>query len=127
MNKKTLLTILGVLLVVVVFVSRIILRSMRHRGHSSGNNPTERVEPTANIEGLDDHTIKKGESKTIRISLKGLSCNDLRVSASGISLSRKESSDCSFEVSGANPGNAFIRVHGAGRALIDSFPITVSE
>ncbi len=127
MNKKTLLTVLGVLLVVVVFVSRTVLRSMRDKGHSSGNPPTERVEPTANIEGLDDHTIKKGESRTIRISLKGLSCNDLRVSASGLSLKRAGSSDCSFEITGPNPGNAFIRVHGAGRALIDSFPITVSE
>ena len=86
---------------------------------------TERIEPSAAIEGLDDKTIKVGETKSFQLALKGLSCNDLRISASGLSLQKINTDACGWQISSETPGKGFIKVIGAGKVLIDSFPITV--
>jgi hypothetical protein len=83
------------------------------------------VEPGAVIEGLDDNTIKVGETKPFQLALKGLSCNDLRISASRLSLQKTNADACGWQISSETPGNGFIKVMGAGKVLIDSFPITV--
>ena len=123
MNKKTLLPILGGVLVLGIFVSRIVLRSMRHKEQA----PTERVEPGASIEGFDDRTIKKGESKTIHIVPKGVRCSDLKISASGLNLRNMNSKDCTCEISGDKVGNAVIKVYGGGKGLLDSIPVTIVD
>ena len=123
MNKKIIFSILGTLLIILLFVGRIIFRSLR-KDHASRLQTTERVEPTARIEGLDDHSLASGSTKTFRIALQGVSCNDLRVSTTGLSLKHLGGSDCSYEISGSAAGNGFIRVYGAGKVLVDSFPVT---
>lgn len=110
-------------LVILLFVGRIFLRMLR-RQQANEPKKVERVEPAARIEGLDEHSIKVGESKTFEIAVQGLTCNDLRVSAAGLSIRKKDGEDCAFEVSSTQAGEGFIRVFGAGKALVDTFRIT---
>jgi len=126
MNKKIIFSILGALLIILLFVGKTMFRSLR-KDRASGVRTTERVEPTARIEGLDDHSLASGSTKTFRIALQGVSCNDLRVSTTGLSLKHLGGSDCSYEISGSAAGNGFIRVFGAGKVLVDSFPVKVTE
>ncbi len=124
MNKKTLLPILGGVLVLAVFASRIVLRSMRNKDRTA---PTKTIALAANIEGLEGQTIKKGEAKTIHIAVQGLRCSDLKITAAGLNLRKMNFEDCTCEISSDKVGDGFIMVRGGGKTLVDTFPVTVLE
>jgi hypothetical protein len=124
MENKTLWSRLAGLFILLLLGARFLRGYLKNRPEEA-KPVTERVEPGVAIEGLDDKTIKVGETKSFQLALKGLSCNDLRISASGLSLQKTNTDACGWQISSETPGNGFIKVMGAGKVLIDSFPITV--
>lgn len=124
MENKTLWSRLAGLFILLLLGARFLRGYLKNRPEEA-KPVTERVEPSAVIEGLDDKTIKVGEPRVFQLALKGLSCNDLRISTSGLSLKKANTEGCSWQLSSETPGNGFIEVVGAGKVLIDSFPIAV--
>lgn len=112
------------LFAVAAFVGRSVLRIFRDH-ESQQPARTEYVKPTATIEGLES-PLKVGESRQFHIAVKGVACNDLRVSGEGAGISlRKAEGACQFEVSASKPGQGRLRVSGVGLMLVDSFVVTV--
>ena len=124
MENKTLWSRYAGLFILLLIGARLARTYYKNRAEEA-KPVTERVEPGAVIQGLDDKTIKVGETRTFQLALKGISCNDLRISASGLSLKKANADGCAWQISSETPGNGFIKITGAGKVLIDSFPIAV--